>query len=499
MGIIKRYRYEVLLGSALLIVYFILRLTHILSLPIFTDEAIYVRWAQIAKQDAAWRFISLTDGKQPMFTWVTMILMRFIRYPLLAGRITSVLGGVGSTLGMFFLTRELFKNRWIGFLAAAVYIFSPFSLVYDRMALQDTLVCTFLIWGLYISIVMTRQLKSYMPFVAGLIIGGGMLNKTTNFWSIYFLPFTLLLFDWKKDRRVERLVRWGFFALLTTALSYLYYSVLRLSPYFGIVAEKNHTFYFSIHDWLQHPIMFFVGNLHGMVSWLFSYINWLGAFLAVASFFVLKKFWKEKLLLVMWFVIPFFIFALIAKVLYPRYILYMTIFLFPLMAVSLYESFRLFNKKLVGILVLIVFFGMYLWVDRFILFDFAHAPIADADLSQFINAWPAGGGVNEMVRYFRDQSQNHKIYVASEGTFGSVPTLAMEIYLGDNTNIEKRGIYPIPHDIPDDLIQKAKKMPVYMVFEQSQTPPPTWPLTFVTKYQKGIGNWYMSIYQVIPQ
>lgn len=499
MEFIRRHKIEILISAALLIVYFLTRLTHILTLPIFTDEAIYVRWAQIAKQDAAWRFISLTDGKPPMQTWVIMMIMHGIKDPLLAGRLASVLGGFLSAVGMFFLGRELFKNKWIGFLSAALYIAFPFTLVYDRMAMEESLVCAFLIWGLYITIIMTRQLKSYMPFVAGLIIGGGMLNKTTNMFNIYFLPFALLLFDWKKDTRWLRFAKWIAFAAITTVLAYLYYSVLRLSPYFGIIGEKNYTFYYSLHDWLKHPITFFSGNLHGMLSWLIAYVNVLGLALAAGSLFILRKFWKEKVLLLLWFIVPFVAFALVAKVLYPRYILYMTIFLIPLIAATLYASFRCMNKKIIGIILTVLLFATYLYVDRFIIFDFPHAPIADSDLGQYINAWPAGGGVQEMVSYFRQQSQHQKIFVASEGTFGSVPTLGMEIYLDKDTNIEKQGIYPIPSVIPSILIKKAQTMPTYMVFEQTQVPPAGWPLTFVTKYQKGIGNWYMSIYQVIPQ
>lgn len=499
MEFIRRYKTEILIGISLIFLYFFTRLLHIMTLPIFTDEAIYVRWAQIAKQDAAWRFISLTDGKPPMQTWIILMIMHAIKDPLLAGRLASVLGGFFIMVGMFFLGLELFKNKWIGFFSSALYVIFPFTLVYDRMALEESLVCAFLVWGLYISIVMTKQLKSYMPFVAGLVIGGGMLNKTTNMWNIYFLPFTLLIFDWKKDTRWIRFIRWIVFAGITTILAYLYYSVLRLSPYFGIIGEKNNTFYYSLHDWLQHPVTFFTGNLHGMLSWLVSYVNLLGLGLAVLSLFVLRKFWKEKLLLLLWFVVPFLTFALIAKVLYPRYILYMTIFIIPLIAISLYESFKFMNKKIVGIILVVLLFTMYLYVDRFIIFDFAHAPIALSDLNQYLNAWPAGGGVNQMVEYFRQQSQNHKIYVASEGTFGSVPTLGMEIYLGNDANIEKRGIYPLPSTIPADLLQKAKVMPVYMVFEQTQTPPSGWPLKLIVKYQKGIGMYYMSIYQVVSQ
>src|SRR3989344_4171474 len=89
--------------------YFTLRLTNLANLPIFTDEAIYIRWAQIAKQDASWRFIALTDGKQPLFVWTAMITLRLIADPLVAGRMVSVIAGFGSLAGIFFLGRELFK------------------------------------------------------------------------------------------------------------------------------------------------------------------------------------------------------------------------------------------------------------------------------------------------------------------------------------------------------------------------------------------------------
>lgn len=174
----------------------------------------------------------------------------------------------------------------------------------------------------------------------------------------------------------------------------------------------------------------------------------------------------------------------------------MVIFLLPLIAISLYESFRLFKTKLVGIALIVLLFGMYLYVDRFIIFDFAHAPIAGPDLQQYSNSWPAGGGVNQMVAYLSEKAKTQKIYVASEGTFGSVPTLAVQIYLDKNQNIGKEGIWPLPSTIPQDLLEKAKTMPVYMVFEQTQTPPAGWPLKLIAKYQKGISNWYMSLYQV---
>ena len=126
-GFLKKYSFS-LLAISIIILYFFTRFYNILSLPIFTDEAIYVRWAQIAGNDASWRLISLTDGKQPMFVWIAMILMKVINDPLLAGRTVSVLAGFGSVIGIFFLTNELFKNKKLGFLASFIYVLYPFAI-----------------------------------------------------------------------------------------------------------------------------------------------------------------------------------------------------------------------------------------------------------------------------------------------------------------------------------------------------------------------------------
>lgn len=499
MGILKKYKLEVLLGIALVILYFFLRFTNLLHLPIFTDEAIYIRWSQIASQDPSWRFISLTDGKQPLYVWVAMILLRFIHDPLLAGRLISVGTGFASMVGLFLLGSELFENIWIGFLSSLLYAIFPFALVYDRMAMYDSMVGTFIIWGIYLEVLLVRRLKSHMAFITGLVVGAGMLTKTNTFFNIYFLPFTLLLFDWSKHDRTRRLVRWGLLALLVVGLAYLYYSILRLSPYYGIINEKNHTFIYPFSEWVHHPFTYFIGNLRGLSDWLVSYLSWFGLMLVAASFFTFKKYWKEKVLLCIWFVLPFLGLALLGKVIYPRYIFPMSVSLLPLIALSLYGVVTLLQQKYLKVIILVFFLLWYLRTDYFILYDFAHAPIAGPDLVQYENAWPAGGGVKEMVAYFEKQAASQKIYVASEGTFGSVPTLGMEIYLDRDKNIEKRGIYPIPTKIPQDLLAKSHEMPVYMVFEQTQTPPVGWPLKLITKYQKGIGNWYMSVYQVIPQ
>lgn len=504
MEFIRRHKIEILLGVLLLTIGFLLRFINITHLPIFTDEAIYIRWSQIAKQDASWRFISLTDGRQPMYVWVTMILMRFIRDPLLAGRITSLFTGLLSMVGMFFLSRELFKNKWVGIIAAAIYSVFPFAIVYDRMALYDSMVAMFAIWGLYIEVLLVRRIRLDIAFIAGLVVGGGMLTKSNAFFNIYFLPFTVVLFDVYHKDRVKRFVKWVLLALLTTGLAYLYYSILRLSAYFGIIGEKNYTFIYSFHDWIQRPFAFFAGNFHGLFFWMITYINWLGFVLAGASFFVLKKFWREKVLLLIWFGLPFLALSIDGKVVYPRYILPMVIFLIPLMAISVYESRKLWKKNIVATMLVVILFGMYLFVDRLIIFDFAHAPIPGPDLQQYINSWPSGGGVKEVNAYLLQQSQEHKIFIGTEGTYGLMPE-SVEISLANNPNIIIKGYWPITDTLPKDLAKASKTMPTYVIFYQpcvscvnTYEPPAAWPVKLVAQYKKGIGNWYTKLYQIEP-
>src|SRR3990167_7544264 len=93
-----------IIGTVLMAVfYWVMRLTNLTALPIFTDEAIYIRWAQIGGRDASWRFISLTDGKQPLFTWAMMVSLRLFQDPLFAGRLVSVISGLLSLIGMYVL------------------------------------------------------------------------------------------------------------------------------------------------------------------------------------------------------------------------------------------------------------------------------------------------------------------------------------------------------------------------------------------------------------
>ena len=509
MNKILKYKSEALLFLAISLSYFLLRLVYLNRLPIFTDEAIYLRWAQIALQDSSWRFISLTDGKQPMFIWFSVIFLKLIHDPLIAGRLVSVTSGFFTLIGLFFLSYELFKNKTISFLTTILYVFYPFAQVYDRMALMDSLVGSFSVWALYFSVVLVRRVRLDIAYTLGFIIGGGVLTKTSNFFSIYLLPITLILFDFKKKPVSKRFSAWVFYAFISFCVSYGLYNVLRLSPLFEMINAKNAIFVYPFSEWLRHPFTFFVGNLNGLFSWVTQYLTLPYMILILIALILIKKNIKEKTLLVLYFLLPFTALALFGRIIFPRFIYFMSLYLLPLAAWGLNyvinEALRYSENKnkivATKILVPLIVF-VFIWYPGFISFQFANNPInaqiAQADNGQYVNSWAAGWGVKESVSFFRSQSQDKKIFIATEGTFGLLPE-SMEMYLIKDKNIQIKGYWPLDL-FPKEVLESAKKMPTYFIFYQPNhlIIPNDYPLRLVFQVRQGNSAYYYRVYQVIP-
>lgn len=560
-----KYKKELIVIIALVAAYFFIRIYNIMSLPLFTDEAIYVRWSQIARFDANWRFISLTDGKQPSFIWLTMTVMKFIQDPLLAGRIVSVFAGFISMMGLFLLGKEIFKNRWIGLISAFLYLIFPMALVYDRMALYDSLVGTCMIWALYLSVLLVRRVRLDVALILGMVMGAGVLTKTSAFFSMPLLFLSYLLFDFKQKQWKRSLLKLFGLSLISMAMGLGFYSILRLSPFYHIINDKNAIFVYPLNEWLQHPFLYFVSNLRGLFDWMITYLTPPLLFVIIAAFLtpkswnrnnimtvikvfspfiaiiiflnilsyrlVLKSmhleiqtllpyvfiallltavlvslikrydFWKEKIVLVFWFIVPFVYLAFFGNTIYPRFIFFMVLPLLPLAALFLYRLNSFLTNRFIFAAALVAVLVFPLYTDYLIDTNIAVAPIPRSDFEQYINNWPAGGGIREIISYLKQQSARGKIYVASLGTFGSLPTYSVEIYLGDDKNVEKRGIYPVPSEIPEDLRQKAKIMPVYLFVsnqKEFEAQIKTWPITLIAQYQKGIGKAYSKLYKVNP-
>lgn len=514
MKLLKKFP-EIVFFPSIIIVFLFTRFYELLSLPIFTDEAIYVRWAQIANADSAWRFISLVDGKQPLFIWLEMIMMRFVKDPLLAGRLVSVMAGFATVVGVYFVAYELFskleneKKRIVASVSSALCVILPITLVYDRLAIYESLVTALFIWSLYFQIRLVRVIRFDHSLVLGFVLGAAVLTKSIGFLSIYLTPFLVLLFNFEKKNLKNRILKTILYFGVSTVLAYLIYSILRLSPFFHMINQKNTVFIYTFGDWfrftMQQRVDLFISNSKGLFDWLFVYFTIPFVFLALVSFIFDKKLLKEKTILILWFLLPILSLCFLGRTLYPRYIVFMTIPLLPLVSLSIFNILErikpVWGKVLFVIAILIVPFRS----DFYILTDFARAPIPKLDLEQLINGWPAGGGVKESVEFFEEQAKKGEIMIGTQGTFGLMPA-AYEIYLNQNQNVRINGFWPVEsNQVPLLLLDYAQRIPTYFVFYQEcpdcEFPgdaPDSLGLKEVVSYKKGIGKTSLTIYQVLP-
>jgi predicted membrane-bound mannosyltransferase len=147
--LIKTHFKTALILALILVTYFLFRLPNLTYQPIFADEAIYIRWAQVMKAEPTLRFLPLTDGKTPLFMWVMMPVFKVIDDPLLAGRVMAVFSGLGTLFGAFLLG-SIFFNRRVGLFAAFLIATTPYMIFFDRMALVDIQCLRLLLFGQFL-------------------------------------------------------------------------------------------------------------------------------------------------------------------------------------------------------------------------------------------------------------------------------------------------------------------------------------------------------------
>jgi len=272
------------------ILYFVTRLYNIKLLPIFNDEGIYIHWAKVAWHDASWRFISLTDGKQPLQTWGTIPFLKlFPNDALLAGRLFSVATGFAALVGIFLLLYLLFGKK-TAFIGVFLSIFFPYFLFYDRLAMVDSGVNAAFIWILFFSVLLVKTIRLDIALIFGLAAGVALLTKSSAqmFLAVSFFT-SLLLLEYKK-RKKSGVVSFAFLYGIVFLLSQVIYNVQRLSPFMHYLSKKNTTFVMTFAEWVKNPFEVVFSNVKTVPYYVFSESGWIVIpFALLGLYFLFKK------------------------------------------------------------------------------------------------------------------------------------------------------------------------------------------------------------------
>lgn len=456
-----------LLGLAVttLAFFFFFRLFRLNTVPVFVDEAIYVRWSQVMRTEPTLRFLPLQDGKQPLFMWATIPFLKFVADPLVAARLLSVLAGVGSLVGLGVLSFLLFSDIYIALFSTLIYAIVPFTMFFDRMALADSLLASFGLWSLIFAYQFAKTLKVEFAMFLGFAIGGGLLTKSP---AMIYYPWALLALiffvDHSKLNRSNIIkIFWGLF--LALVISQGMYAILRLGVGFQMIGARNQDYVYSFKEVLGHPFMPLLENLTKTADWLFLLLSPTVLILGVLGF-LNPKTRRQYFFLILISLLPLIFQAFIAKVYTSRYILYAVLPLIPLAGLGLHW---LSSRK--GRLIqasIILFLSVPLILSFVYLFNPEIAPMSFDMRSGYFSEWTAGTGQKEVANYLlAEEAKGKKIVVFTEGTFGTLPD-GLQIYTEGHPNITIVGSTPNIFEIPSGLLNTAKTNDRFFVLNSSR-------------------------------
>jgi 4-amino-4-deoxy-L-arabinose transferase-like glycosyltransferase len=490
----KRFnKRDILIILIIIILFFLTRIVNLEKLPIFGDEGIYIRWAKTAWHDASWRFISLTDGKQPLQTWATIPFLKlFPNNAFLAGRLFSVFCGFFSLLGIFVLLFYLFGKR-AAFFGSFFYIFTPYFLFYDRMALTDSAVNAAFIWIFFFSILLADVQRLDASLIFGLVGGLSLLIKSSVRLFLGLSGLAPIIFIKKKSKKIlYQLLNFYFLFSIVIFLSLIIYNVQRLSPFFHYVALKNKTFVMTFDEFVKAPFSFFFHNIKIIPYYVFSELGYVLGFIGALGLFSLYK--KNKRLafyITLWFILPYLLLSFFSKVIFPRYLIFFAS-LFLILAVYFISALK--NKaKLTFITIFLI---SIIYFDYTILFNPKDIPLPEIDRGQYITGITAGWGVPEIIDFVRVKSVEKPVVLLAEGNFGVIGDM-LEVFIRKDDRIFIKGYWPLNKSSLAENIKELDNHYVFVVFSHRQEFPSDWPIKFIKKFEKPNSKTTISLFELI--
>ncbi|MGB9883546.1 MAG: ArnT family glycosyltransferase [Microgenomates group bacterium] len=493
---------DILIGFLILILFFLTRLIYLDKNPIFSDEGIYIRWAKVAWHDPTWRFISLTDGKQPLQTWVTIPFLKiFPDNALLAGRLFAVFSGLFSLLGIFALSFYLFGKR-VAYISSLLYITTPFFLFFDRIALVDSFVAASYIWMFFLSLILANFLRLDIALIFGFLTGIFLLAKSSVSLFVLNSFFGFInIFKEKKDV-FKKIINYLILFLISTTIAYLIYNVQRLSPFLHYVAEKNKTFVLTWDEFLKNPFQVFWHNFRYIPYYIAHSLGYASFIFGLFGFYLIgkKNFWLA-LYFLLWIILPYGPMSFFMRLLSIRY----TIFLAPLFIVgtAYFINYLFLNKKNFikkSILILIAYlFTLYFSYTVIFAYDtipFPPLPSPSVDRGQYIEGWPAGWGIKEFMDFAREKSKEKPVIILAEGNFGMSADV-LDVFLKRDDKITIKGYWPFDEKPLFEHQSLLDKNYVFVFYSHRNQFPSSWPLKLIKKIKKPGNQSQFYIFQLV--
>jgi 4-amino-4-deoxy-L-arabinose transferase-like glycosyltransferase len=491
--------------------YFFSRFQNLTSIPVFGDEAIYIRWAQIIQSEETLRFIPQTDGKEPLFMWLNAGTLKIFKDPLISGRVVSIFSGFGTLLVLFFLTaiilsyqdkekdilkfikNSINKNFNSAIFIAFIYCLLPFAFFFDRMALADNLLSFFGILSLLLSLLLAKYPRLDLSLLLGFVLGLAWLTKSPAIYFIVLSFFTFLIFNYRRLKLI-------FLPLISSLLAFLIYNILRLGPQFHMIASRNQDYVWPLSEIIKHPLDPLKPHLINVFSLYGQYISWpilIFALFGLVLYFRKNKFKSVYLILICWWILPLIANAAMAKVFTARYIL----FTIPPLLILISIGLSFFVSKIKPNLLKIIFVVALFLVNINFIYKISSNPFHQKLIpieQGYLSDWTSGWGIKDSADYLKQRSLSANVIVGTEGYFGTLPD-GLQIYCNKVPHLTIIGVGLGFSTLPSNLLDaKNHGDEVYLLINKSRiklTPTELSKLELVKSFAKP-GNDQLLLYKL---
>ncbi len=424
----------------LLVLCLTLRVAQLTAWPIFVDESLYIRAAQLMDLHRPATFFTMESadygGNPPLFAWLLTPLLHLPVDPLLAARLTAALIG---TLGLLWTwaTARMLWGSVAGLSAALLYALCPFLIFYNRMALLDGLVATCGAGALYYAVALSRRGRTLDAGALGLCLAAGLLTKILAA-SLLLLPLLAVVAARPRDRRA---VARGAAAA----------AVIGVGPFLCLLSRPymNTPYSFAFHGHLQTngDIMATLHVVQGQVMvWatgLWLYLTPPCLALVALGLWSLRR---ERLILLIgaWAVLGSLPVLITPNRLFvPRHFLFIAVPLIVLAARGVIMLGHTIHAQLTASrrawLAILACGGAGLialpaiGTDVTMIAVPSRTPLIPADRFQYVAGWPSGYMLTSVLSYLRRQARRGPLTVVTDG--GNPPRDMLRVTLSRDVSI----------------------------------------------------------------
>lgn len=206
------------------------------------------------------------DYVESLYTYLSIPFVALFGLTTFSTRLVAALAGTCTILTTSLLARELF-NKQVGLIAAFLVAFSPWHIIFSRIAFRGVLLPLFITLGVYLFLKGLKNHKYFIP--CGLIFG---LSLHTYAVAKLFVPLLLLCLMLLKLKTITLLIKSNRKFLFHFLLASVVFVTLALPVYFFSFWGPGNQRFTTLSIFRDsHPVSLFVQNylLHLTPNFLF--------------------------------------------------------------------------------------------------------------------------------------------------------------------------------------------------------------------------------------